>query len=224
MSLNVLTLEPNRPANASVIWLHGLGASQRDFLEALPHIPLPSDCALRYCFPQAPSRPVTINQGHSMPSWYDILSINLERQVDKAQLLASAQEINALLAQQMAAGIAPERLIVMGFSQGGALAIETALRAQHPLAGLAVLSSYLPLPETLEQASHRRFPVLVQHGTQDAVVPPLLGEKAHQAFLKKGFSSQWQTFDMEHSLCWQQLQHLGQWLGQCLKKPAQTMS
>ncbi|MEY4588636.1 MAG: hypothetical protein RL497_712 [Pseudomonadota bacterium] len=209
----VAPTHPNIKPNACVIWLHGLGANNRDFVETLPYLKIPAALAIHFVFPQAPSIPVTVNQGYVMPAWYDILSINIERTVDKTQLIASAAQIERLIEEQIKKGMAPERIVLVGFSQGGAVAIQTALTCRYKLGGLAVLSSYLAIPEAFNTPTpSQRLPVLIQHGNQDDVVPLSLGERAATEFRHHGFNVQWQSFAMAHQVNLASLEALGQWL------------
>jgi phospholipase/carboxylesterase len=219
--LDILEIPSDQSAgNAStscVIWLHGLGASNRDFVDALPYLKLPSQLKVKFIFPQAPSIPVTVNQGYIMPAWYDILDIKIERTVDQKQLIASAEQIKTIIEQQINKGIPAKRIVLAGFSQGGAVAIQTALTCQHALAGLAVLSSYLAIPEAFNQpGAKHKLPVLIQHGNQDDVVPLSLGERAATEFRHHGFNVQWQTFSMAHQVNLASLAAMGEWLGRVL--------
>lgn len=217
-SLSLFEVPPAKPANACVIWLHGLGASNRDFVSALPHIPLPSSLAIHYVFPQAPDMPVTINNGYVMPAWYDILEVAIDRKIDEKHIVASAAQIEKIIAAQVLKGIPANRIVVAGFSQGGAVAIQAALTSQYSLGGLIVLSSYVAIPATLDKAPHpERLPVLIQHGKQDPVVPYALGEKASTLLRHRGFKVELQAFNMEHSLSLESLQAMGKWLGETLK-------
>ena len=140
--LRCVEIEPSAQATASVIWLHGLGASGHDFEPIVPELQLPADLAVRFIFPHAPQIPVTVNGGMVMPAWYDILAMDIDRKVDEAGVLASADAVDALIKQEIARGIPSERIIIAGFSQGGAVAYQAALRHPQPLAGLLTLSTY----------------------------------------------------------------------------------
>ncbi len=217
LTLSTLEIPSAQPCTSCVIWLHGLGASNSDFVDALPHLKLPTHLAVKFIFPQAPSIPVTINQGYVMPAWYDILDIKIERTVDKKQLIASAEQIKSLIDQQIQKGIKPERIILAGFSQGGAVAIQAALTTEHPLAGLAVLSSYLAIPEAFNRPQGAaKVPVLIQHGNQDDIVALALGERAATEFRHHGFNVQWQTYSMGHQVNLASLAALGEWMGKVL--------
>ncbi len=215
--LAVFEVPPTKPANACVIWLHGLGASNRDFVSALPHIPLPPALAVQYIFPQAPNRPVTVNNGHVMPAWYDIFELAIDRKIDEKHILEAAAEIELIIAAQIRKGFKAERIILAGFSQGGAVAIQAALSSQFAIGGLIVLSSYVALSAPLaNHKPHLHWPVLIQHGRQDTVVPLLLGEKAASHFRHAGFKVEFQAYAMEHSLCIESLAAMGKWLGEVL--------
>lgn len=201
------------PMQWAVIWLHGLGADGEDFVPLLPELALPDSLAVRFIFPNAPVMPVTINGGYLMPAWYDILAMNLERQVDELQLRQSASYVHQLIAREIAQGIPAERIIIAGFSQGGAVAYEAALSFAQPLGGLLVLSSYLAAAETQTFATaNLALPILIQHGRQDGVVSELLGQRAYSLLKQKGYSVEYQSFAMEHTLCVQQVEAISTWL------------
>src|SRR5690606_10682473 len=141
--LSCVEIEPDQQADSAIIWLHGLGADGHDFASLVPQLNFPKKSSTRGIFPHAPSMPVTINGGYVMPAWYDILEMSIDRRVDVAQLRASAEEVNKLIAREVARGISPQRILLAGFSQGGAVVYEAALSRAEPLGGLLVLSSYL---------------------------------------------------------------------------------
>lgn len=210
--LPCVEIEPKVPARAAIIWLHGLGADGQDFASLMPELRLPEDLGLRGIFPHAPAMPVTINGGYVMPAWYDILEMSIDRRVDSTQLRASAQEVNKLIAREMARGIPPQRIVLAGFSQGGAVVYEAALGRAEPLGGLLVLSSYLATWESLDPQADRQLPILVQHGTRDPVVPELLGQRACEQLRTWGYTPEYQTYPMEHTLCLPQIQAIRAWL------------
>lgn len=215
--LPAVVIEPSQPAQCSVIWLHGLGANGHDFEPIVPELNLSARLAVRFIFPHAPSRPVTINGGMMMPAWYDILSMTLEREVDAAQLKGSALQVEQLVAEEMAQGIPAERIVLAGFSQGGAVAYQTALSSNLRFAGLLCLSTYIAITDGLPHAdAARAMPVLIQHGTEDPVVPESLGRKAVAQMQRWGYQPEYRTYPMPHSLCAPQVQHIGQWLNQVL--------
>jgi phospholipase/carboxylesterase len=213
--LPTFEIAPSAPQRGSVIWMHGLGASNRDFEPIIAELRAPW---LRYVFPAAPVRPVTINGGVPMPAWYDILSFDdpplREHEPDVRE---SEREIAALIERERGRGVPPEQIVLAGFSQGGAMALHTALRSAEPLAGVLVLSAYLLLPERFDAertASSRESPVLFAHGRYDPVVPFRLGRSAHERLLSAGYASRWEAFDMEHSLCIEEVHLLASWLAE----------
>lgn len=213
--LPCVEIEPKSAANAAVIWLHGLGADGHDFAPVVPQLSLPNSAAVRFIFPHAPSLPVTINGGYVMPAWYDILEMSLERKVDQPQLCASAAALVALIERELERGIESSRIVLAGFSQGGAVVYEAGLSYQKPLGGLLILSSYFATNETISlHSANQTTPVLIQHGSYDPVVPEALGQRAHHQLLEKGYSLEYQTYPMEHTLCPQQVVAIGDWLSE----------
>nr|WP_298410458.1 alpha/beta fold hydrolase [uncultured Halomonas sp.] len=214
-----LVIEPanKRPAEAAVIILHGLGADGHDFAPLVPVLPLPSDLAVRFVLPHAPSRPVTINGGMSMPAWYDILDMDLGRRIDEAQLIASAKEVQALIDDQCRGGIDSRRIVLAGFSQGGAVAYHAALTYPEPLAGLLALSTYFATADSLEiSEANRQLVTEVHHGTFDPVVPESLGRQGYEKAKALGLPAHYRTYDMAHALCPAQIADIGPWLSQRL--------
>lgn len=211
-----LVVEPDGPATAAVVWLHGLGASASDFVPALPYLGLPEGHGVRFVFPQAPERPVTINGGYIMPSWYDILAMSPERQVDREQLAETTQRIAELLEQLQKQGIPADKILLLGFSQGGAITYQVALSHPQLLAAAAVLSSYLLSPELLAENTPQ-LPILIQHGQQDAVVPVSLGESAREQLQSAGLNPTWQAYAMDHEVTADSLAALGLWMRQQLE-------
>ncbi|MEE4246794.1 MAG: dienelactone hydrolase family protein [Kangiellaceae bacterium] len=203
--------------NATVIWLHGLGADGNDFKPIVPELRLPESAAIRFIFPHAPSMPVTINNGFVMPAWYDILAMNIEREVDEVQLRTSADWIDAFIEAELAKGIATERIVIAGFSQGGAVALEVALRSQHKLAGLMALSTYFATVNTIELSeANRQLPVSVQHGNFDPVVPINLGFATEKFLKEQGYPVEFKSYGMEHSVCPLQIKDIADWLTKVL--------
>lgn len=202
-----------RAADAAVIWLHGLGADGNDFVPIVRELQLPSTASIRFIFPHAPSIPVTINSGYVMPAWYDIREMSVDRRVDVEQLQQSAAIVHGFVEQQMAAGIDSRRIVLAGFSQGGAVVLEAALSCPHPLAGVMSLSSYFPTADSVEvHASNRQLPVRVFHGTEDQVVSELLGRRSVEALKEKGFEPAYSTYPMQHTVCLEQIRDISQWL------------
>lgn len=210
-----LILEPSTSADACVIWLHGLGADRHDFepvADALQQV-LPG---VRFVLPQAPRRAVTVNGGWVMPSWYDILAMGpTARTIDQAQLEASAQHVIDLIEQQRDSGIDPARIVLAGFSQGGAVVLHCAfLRWQGPLAGVIALSTYAPTfaAGVSFAADKARLPVLHLHGSQDEVVPMVLGRAAHDFLAAQGVPVEWRQYPMGHEVVAQEVQDIARWL------------
>jgi phospholipase/carboxylesterase len=190
-----------------VIWLHGLGASGDDFAAIVPELDLTGCPGIRFIFPHAPSMPVTLNGGYVMPAWYDIFGTELGagavRREDAGGITASAWAIEALIAHEVARGIASKKIVLAGFSQGCAMALHVGLRHATKLAGIMALSGYLPLAETLaveRSYANARTPIFMAHGTQDPVVLPGRGEAARAQLSALGYSVQWHTYPMPHSV------------------------
>lgn len=213
-----LETKPALPATAAIIWLHGLGADGHDFAALVPELQLPDTLNIRFIFPHAPSIPVTINRGYVMPAWYDILEMSLDRKVDVAQLRASAEQVIALIEREIARGIPSDKIIIAGFSQGGAVAYEAALSFAQPLGGLLILSSYFATSETLvADAANKTIPILIQHGSADPVVSEVLGQRAYRQLKDLGYSVAYESYAMEHTLCAEQIASLSLWLQQRLQ-------
>ncbi|MEX1221274.1 MAG: dienelactone hydrolase family protein [Idiomarina sp.] len=209
--LPAVEIDPKNTATSSVIWLHGLGADGNDFAPLVPHLGLSDNT--RFIFPHAPRIPVTINGGMVMPAWYDILEMSIARKVDTPQLEASAAATKALIEREIERGVPADKIIVAGFSQGGAVAYEAALSFPKTLAGLLVLSSYFATRETLvRHDAQQQLPIMVQHGTQDPVVPESLGQQAYQALQEMGYPVQYQHYEMQHQVVPEQIQHIASWL------------
>ena len=203
--------------NRAVIWLHGLGASGYDFEPVVPQLDLANDMGVRFIFPHAPERPVTINGGMVMPAWYDILEMSIERKVDVGQIETSSQQISDLIGREIERGIQPEHIVIAGFSQGGAVAYHLALSYPERLAGLMALSTYFATNDAISYGeANKDMPILIQHGTHDPVVPVVLGEQAQQLLLTKGYSVEYHTYPMAHQVCIPQIINIGKWLNQVL--------
>lgn len=211
--LPAIEIEPAQPATAAVIWLHGLGADGNDFAPIVPELRLPESMAVRFIFPHAPSIPVTINNGWVMPAWYDILEMNLDRRIDETQLRSSAAEIRKLIEREIERGIDSRRILLAGFSQGGAVAYETALSFDKPLGGLLAMSTYYATADSISlDDANRSLPIMIQHGTHDPVVPESLGQKALQRLQADGYSADYQDYPMEHAVCPPQIDAIANWI------------
>ena len=212
------TLDPDGQANACVIWLHGLGASHQDFIPVVPHLKLSEPHGVRFVFPQAPSIPVTCNHGLVMPAWYDILALTEPREINLEHLQQTCERITALIDQQRAQGIEAERILLVGFSQGGAVAYHTALRYPHALGGLIALSTYLPNPETLAKPPYPDMPIRIAHGDQDNVVSPDASRQAHNWLIANGHRNSRRVSypQMAHEVCLPEIRQIGQWIQQAI--------
>lgn len=209
--------EPQTPANATVIWLHGLGADGNDFVPIIPQLSLPASMAVRFVFPNAPSIPITVNGGYVMPAWYDITVMDIERKVDVDQLIESAEKVRLLIDREIDRGIVSERIVLAGFSQGGAVAYEVALTHKLPLAGLLCLSTYFATKDTIapNDANHR-IPIKICHGSQDPMVLVQQGQVAQQRLVEMGYAVDYSEYPMEHAVCQEEIADISLWLQQVL--------
>ncbi|WP_192035126.1 alpha/beta fold hydrolase [Halomonas sp. YLGW01] len=222
-SEHVIDPAGGRPANASLILLHGLGADGHDLAPLVPAFVLPDSVALRTVLPHAPRLPVTINGGMQMPAWYDILEMNLGRRVDETQLRASAKRVHELIDAEIARGIDSRRIILAGFSQGGAVAYEAALTYPKPLGGLLALSTYFATADSIVPGdANRDLPIEVHHGTFDPVVPEALGREGAERAEAMGHPLTYRSYPMQHAICPQQIARIGTWLGERLGEDADT--
>ena len=212
-----VTLEPAVPATATVVLLHGLGADGWDFVPIVGELRLPMP--VRFIFPHAPERPVTVNAGYVMRAWYDIRSFTPEGRADAAGLAESVQRVNQYLEMEAERGISTERTVLAGFSQGGAVALSAGLRFPRQLAGLLALSTYLPFPARLgaeRSSANAGVPVLMCHGRMDPIVEIGMGLEARAALEAQGYPVEWREYPMEHEVCAAELEEIGRWLTQRL--------
>ncbi len=217
--LPAIEMETGSNPDSSVIWLHGLGADGNDFAPIVPALNLPGDMAVRFIFPHAPTMPVTINGGFIMPAWYDIREMAIDRNVDTAGLMVSAAEINAFIDREQERGVAGERIVIAGFSQGGAVAYQVALSHEKPLAGLLAMSSYFATADIIKTSEmNKMIPIMIQHGDFDPVVPEILGRKAYNLLSKKGYNVSYQNYPMEHAVCPEQIGDISLWLQAILRR------
>jgi phospholipase/carboxylesterase len=206
-------VETGAAPSASVIWLHGLGADGHDFEPIVPELRLPEALPMRFVFPHAPVRPVTINGGMAMRAWYDIISLDRGGPVDAAGISESSATLEALIAREEQRGIGPERIVVAGFSQGGAIAINTVLRSKKQLAGLMALSTWLALPDALQgDALATSIPVFMAHGQFDPMIPMQYGRSSADALAEAGFDIEWHDYPMAHAVCPQEIGDIRSWL------------
>ena len=216
--LPAIETNPAQTAENSVIWLHGLGADGHDFAPLVPELDLPDTLAVRFIFPHAPSIPVTINNGYIMPAWYDITELStLDRHIDRAGLEASALAVHKLIDREIERGVAPEKIIIAGFSQGGAVGYEAALSYPKTLGGLMTLSTYFATHNSIAlHPGNASIPLFISHGTQDDVVPEQLGQQAFELLLAKGYRPEYKTYAMGHSVCPEQIVDIAAWLKKTL--------
>ena len=215
MTLESIELVTGDQPDASVIWLHGLGADGHDFEALVPELKLPDDLAIRFIFPHAPYRPITLNNGYVMRGWYDIKSLEFGADPDQLGIDESAQALNQLIDQEISRGISSQRIILAGFSQGGAIVLHTALRSRHPLAGTLALSTYVPLHESLaSEASeaNKNMPLFMAHGLQDDIVNYKYGAQSRMLLLDQGYSVDWHDYPMSHSVCMEEITDIRHWL------------
>ena len=214
-----VVVEPSRPATAAVVWLHGLGADGHDFEPVAAEIARGGLDDVRYVFPHAPVRPVTINGGMAMRAWYDITGPELDRRADEEGVRESAGIARALVDEQIARGIAGERIVLAGFSQGGAIALHAGLRFPFRVAGILALSTYLPAAKSLAAEAHssnRDVPIFLAHGSQDPVVALALSERSRAAMADLGYVVEVHTYPMPHSVCAEEVRDIANWLQRVL--------
>lgn len=208
-----IEIETAQPVVASIVWMHGLGADGHDFVPLVPEFRLAR--GVRFVFPHAPLRPVTLNAGYVMRAWFDIVAIDEDAPQDATGIAHSEQAIRALIEAEHRRGIPYERIFVAGFSQGGAVALHTALRFPQRLGGAIALSTYLPLHTRVEAEAHaanRDIPIFMAHGTQDTVVPLALGEMSHIHLRDLGYTVTWRVYAMPHSVAPEEIADLRAWL------------
>jgi len=215
--LTYIEIQPSQPPIGSVIWLHGLGADGHDFANLLPELQLPDHLALRFIFPHAPIRPITINNGHSLRAWYDIVSYELDQRADKTGLFTSISQVNALIEKEEALGIPTEKILLAGFSQGAVVALTTGLQYPKRLAGILALSGYFPhAQEILAKAStaNQSIPIFIAHGTEDPIVRFTLGQSMYALLQEHHYSVTWHSYRMPHSVCDKEVRDISNWLQQ----------
>jgi phospholipase/carboxylesterase len=214
--LDPIEIETTPAPTASIIWLHGLGADGHDFEPIVPELGLPKSTAVRFIFPHAPVRPVTINGGARMRAWYDVTP---DGQQDAGGIRASQAHVEALITRERTRGIAAGAIVLAGFSQGGAMALQTGLRHPERLAGILALSAYLPLPDALAQeasTANRDLPIFMAHGTQDPVIPLSWAKPSRDFLVGQGYAVEWHEYLMPHSVCAEEIADIGHWLPRIL--------
>jgi phospholipase/carboxylesterase len=214
-ALETVEIEPRQPADAAVLWMHGLVADGHDFESLVPELRLEAASAVRFVFPHAPIRLVTINGGHRMRAWYDIAGFEKNAPQDEAGIRESAAALGALVRRERERGIKAERIVVAGFSQGGAMSLFLGPRWAERLGGVIALSTYLPLADTLASEAHpanAAVPVFLAHGSFDPVVPMAAGEASREKLKALGYDVDWRSYPMPHSLCGQEVEDLRDFL------------
>lgn len=220
--LETIEIETGKSPAASVIWMHGLGADGSDFVPIVEELELDGTPVIRFLFPHAPMRPVTINNGTVMRAWYDVSLGDLEgnsRRADDRGVRESQAQITALLEREEQRGIEPERIVLAGFSQGGAIALQAGLRYPRKLAGVMALSTYLPLADSLPREAapaNKATPIFMAHGIYDPVVPLVMGAGSMTLLTGLGYTVEWRQYSMQHSVCPQEIQDIGAWLRKVL--------
>lgn len=208
-----IEIEPEVTADASVIWLHGLGANGHDFEPVVPELNLPESAAIRFIFPHAPSIPVTINGGYVMPAWYDILELDFRGAIDEQGIRKSAAAIRLFIDREIERGINSERIIIAGFSQGGAVGYETALTYPRPLAGLLALSSYFATWRSIKpDTANQRLPIQICHGLYDSVIPEVLAQQSNQKLKDMGYKTDYKSYAMDHHVCAEEINDIARWM------------
>jgi phospholipase/carboxylesterase len=208
-------LETGARPVASIIWLHGLGADGHDFEPIVPELRLPRSLPLRFVFPHAPIRPVTLNNGYPMRAWFDIVKIGLNQPRDRDGMLSASRMLGTLIARENARGIPSAHIVVAGFSQGGAVALYTGLQYAEKLAGILALSTYVPLGEGFDfriKPANAHTPIFYAHGTQDPVVPLPLAEHTHKQLIALNCAVNWRTYPMAHAVHPEEIEHIRAWL------------
>jgi phospholipase/carboxylesterase len=220
--LDAIEIETGKNPSSSVIWMHGLGADGNDFVPIVSELELDGVPATRFLFPHAPMRPVTINNGYVMRAWYDVALGDLEgnsRRADERGVRESQNSITALIEREVKRGVEPAHIVLAGFSQGGAIALQTGLRYPRKLAGVMALSTYLPLAESLPReaaSANRNTPIFMAHGTYDPVVPLVMGAGSMTLLTGLGYAVEWRQYPMPHSVCAEEIQDIGVWLHKVL--------
>jgi len=213
--LPCVEVPPPGPVNSAVIWLHGLGADGHDFEPIVPHLGLGGDHGVRFVFPHAPRRAVTINMGLIMPAWYDIRELDLRREHDERGVRESVEQVRALVAHEHERGLPFDRIVLAGFSQGGAIALYVALRYPETLAGIMALSCYLISEHSLENERHtanQSTPIFQAHGTEDPMVALARGSEARDRLQELGYAVEWKSYPMGHEVHPDQIRDIGAWL------------
>ena len=221
--LDAVEINPAGRTRACIIWLHGLGADGHDFEPLIPQLGLVDTLGVRVVLPHAPRRAVTINAGMQMRAWYDIKAADFSRGEDGDGIRDSEQQLRALIQREVDSGITTARIVLAGFSQGGAVVLHSGLRYPQPLAGILALSTYLPLANTLAteaSAANSKVPILMAHGTQDPVIPVMLARQSRDRLQQLGYGVDWHSYPMPHAVCPDEISDIRDWLVRCLDQGA----
>jgi len=213
--LECVEVGPGREPVASILWLHGLGADGYDFQPIVPELRMPETMPIRYVFPHAPMRPVTLNGGMVMRAWFDILAAGFPRRVDMEGFLESVGHLERLIEEENRRGVPPERIVLAGFSQGGSIALHTGLRYEKPLAGILALSTYLPTLDSLSGEMSRangQIPIKMAHGFMDPMVPLENAQEARDELVRLGYPVEWSQYPMGHAVCPEEIDDVRSWL------------
>ncbi len=217
--LPCVSVNPSSEPKATVIWLHGLGADGHDFEPIVPELKLPPELGVKFIFPHAPVMPVTINGGYEMRAWYDIRDADLANREDKEGVRQSSELVKKIIDSEIESGVPSDKIVLAGFSQGGAIALHLATRFDQKLAGIVALSTYLTMPDALadeKENANIDTPVFMAHGSQDPVVPMQRGQYSAKVLDDNGFKVSWQDYPMAHAVCLEEIQALGQFLNKVL--------
>lgn len=213
--LDSVEINPEKSAAGAVIWLHGLGADGHDFEPIVSELRLPEELPIRFVFPHAPERPVTINAGVVMRAWYDVIDVGPCREINVEELLEAADFLRALIRNEVNSGLPPERIVLAGFSQGAAVALHVALRYPERLAGVLALSTYLPTIESVEKEASKAnqdIPIMMGHGNADPMIPIALAVRTRRELTRLAYNVLWHEYPMQHGVCAQEIEDIRTWI------------
>ena len=219
-NLHSIELDPEQSPIGSILWLHGLGADGHDFAPIVPELNLPKSLPLRFIFPHAPLRPVTINNGYVMRAWFDVYGVSLDMEIDEEGIARSVTLVNQWIEDEINRGIPANKIVLAGFSQGAVIALHAGLRYPKRLGGILALSGALPAAEKVfaeKSQANATVPIFIAHGSEDTVIPMLLGQASAQILEKQGYPTTWRSYKMPHSVCNEEIQDIAQWLSTTLK-------
>lgn len=220
MPLPCIEIETAPNPRHTVIWLHGLGADGNDFAPVIPQLVDRTWPPLRFVFPHAPMRPITINGGMSMRAWYDISGLEIAQRQDEVGIRESIGLLEELIEREGTRGVSPENILLAGFSQGGAIVLAGGIRHARRLAGIIALSTYLPMAEKTDKeasAANRETPIFMAHGSQDPTIAHALGEMSRDYLQQRGYRIEWHTYAMAHQVCMEEIADLARWIGARLR-------